>query len=66
MGRNASPVMMKMSPSSANTTTSHMPLFCTRVSAATMRGPTRPRYSPVATTARMPETPRCSAGRYAA
>src|SRR2546425_440907 len=66
MGRSASPVMMKISPSSTNTTTSHIPTFWTRVSAATKRGPTRPRYSPVATTARMPETPSRSAGRYAA
>src|SRR5213076_799925 len=29
-------------------------------------GSTRPKYSPVATTARMPETPSRSAGRYAA
>ena len=63
MGRSASPVMMKMSPSSTNTTTFHIPSFCTRVSAATMRGPTRPKYSPVATTAKIPDTPSRSAGR---
>src|SRR3989475_9295498 len=66
IGRRANPVLMKMSPSSATTPTSHIPTFWTRVSAATMRGPTRPKYSPVATTARMPETPSRSAGRYAA
>ncbi len=32
-----------MSPSMRNTTTSHMPTFWTRVSAATKRGPTHPR-----------------------
>ena len=55
-----------MRPSRMNTTTSHIPAFWTRVSGATIRGPTRPRYNPVATTAKMPETPSLSAGMYAA
>src|SRR3989454_836440 len=65
MGRSDRPITTKMSPSSTNTTTSHIPELCTRVSAATKRGPMRPRYSPVATTARMPDTPSRSAGRKA-
>ena len=40
----------------------HIDSACTRVAALTIRGPWRPRYSPTATTARMPESPSQSAG----
>src|SRR5439155_14313981 len=46
--------------------TPHTPSVCTRVSGATIRGPSRARQRPQATTASTPDTPTASAGKNAA